>query len=119
MNPAKTATCRRCRATLTAPASVAAGIGPRCAAIEAATAEFDAKQAAKAFEAIADGAVQRTSRRHVFRVVSSDGSKVHTCSLNGNCTCEWGRRRTSANAKPCWAVAAARLTAKPRVRLAA
>lgn len=115
----RTATCRRCRATLRAPASVAAGIGPRCAAIEAAFGGLNDKQRDKALEVIADGGVARTSRPGVFRVVSSDGSSVHLCSLNGNCTCGWGLRRHTASAKTCYAVAAARLTARPRIRTAA
>jgi hypothetical protein len=113
------ATCRRCHATLRSAASVAAGIGPRCAAIRAATQGMTADQSAKAAEAVSEGAVQRTGRKDIFRVVSSDGETVHTCSVHGHCTCAWGRRRVSASTKTCWHVAAARITARPRIRRAA
>lgn len=115
----KTATCKRCHATLTAPASVAAGIGPRCAAIEAATEGMTDAQRDKVTEVIADRGVIRTGRKGIFRVVSADGETVHICSVHGHCTCAWGRFRTTATAKTCFHVAAARITARPRIRRAA
>ena len=115
---AKTATCRRCRATLTAPASVAARMGSRCAAIEAATAGLNAAQQAKALELVADHGVTPV-RGSVYQVTSTDGTAVYLTAVTGQCTCAWGTRRTSAMAKTCYHVAAVKLTARPRLRLAA
>ena len=117
-NQTKTATCRRCRATLTAPASVAAGIGARCAAIEAATEGLKPEQTAKALELVADQGVTRV-RRGVYQVTSADGTATYLTAVTGQCTCAWGCRRTSALAKTCYHVAAVKLTARPRLRLAA
>ena len=109
------AQCRRCkRHNLRTPASRALGIGPRCAAIEAATAGLNDEQAAKALEAIADGAVVRTSRPGIAQVVSDDGTEVYTVSANGNCNCKWGVRRSSALIKTCWHPAAVLLDMTPR-----
>jgi len=110
------AQCRRCkRHNLRTPASRALGIGPRCAAIEAALAGLDAKQQDKALEAIADGAVIRTSRPGIAHVVSEDGAEVHVTSAAGNCTCAYGVRRMSAVTKTCWHVGAVRLDMAPRL----
>ena len=109
------AQCRRCkRHNLRTPASRALGIGPRCAAIEAATAGLNDEQAAKALEAIADGAVIRTSRPGIANVVSDDGSEVYTVSASGQCNCRWGRQRISATVKTCWHPAAVILDMHPR-----
>jgi hypothetical protein len=106
--------CRKCHRPLHSPASIAAGIGPRCAAIEAATSGLTAEQSAKVAEAIGDGAVVRTHRPGIAQVVSDDGTEVYTTSANGNCNCDWGRRRISATAKTCWHVGAVRLEFSPR-----
>lgn len=116
MDQAGTVKCRRCRRPLQTPASRAMGIGPRCAAIETATAGLNTEQTGKVLEAIADGAVVRTSRPGIAQVVSDDGSAVYIASVNGNCTCDWGVRRTSANVKTCWHPAAVRLDMTPRRR---
>ena len=76
------AQCRRCkRHNLRTPASRAAGIGPRCAAIEAAFDGLDDRQQDKAREAVEDGAVIATSREGVAMVVSEDGESVHLTSV--------------------------------------
>ena len=108
--------CRKCGRELRSAASVAAGIGPRCAAIEAATEGLSAKQVDKMKQVILDGGVAPTSRPKVYRVTSEDGSSVHIAHVNGNCTCQWGLRRVKGSAKTCYGVAAARLIAKPVIR---
>jgi hypothetical protein len=110
-----TAKCRRCHRILRTAPSVALGIGPRCAAIEAAFAGLDSRQQDKALEAIADGAVVRTSRPGIAHVVSDDGSEVYTVSANGNCNCAYGVRRASATVKTCWHPAAVLLDMAPRL----
>ena len=111
---AKIANCRRCHRPLRSSTSIALGIGPRCAAIEAATAGLNAEQAAKVTEAIADHAVVRTSRPGIAHVVSDDGSEVYTVSATGQCNCRWGRQRISATVKTCWHPAAVILDMTPR-----
>ena len=107
------ARCRKCRRPLRSAGSIAAQIGPRCAAIEAATKGLKPEQADKALEVIADGGISRV-RKGAYRVVSSAGDGSYLAHVNGNCTCAYGLRRTSAMAKTCYHVAAAKLTAKPR-----
>jgi hypothetical protein len=107
--------CSRCGRKLTAAASKFRRIGDRCAAIEAATAGLNAKQADKALELIADGGIAPV-RKGVYRVTSTDGESIYLTSVNGNCSCSWGLRRTSAMAKTCYHVASARLTARPAIR---
>lgn len=89
-----TATCRRCRATLRNPRTVAAGIGPVCArkerqeaAVEAAG--FKAAAVAKALELIADGGITPLRGRRVFQVVSSTGAGRYLTAPQG-CTCPAG-----------------------------
>lgn len=113
--PAEQITCRRCHRTLRSAASKLAGVGPRCAAIEAATEGLNAKQANKALELIADGGVAKV-REGVYRVTSTDGSASYLTSVNGNCTCAHGLRRTSGTAKTCYHAAAVKLTARPAIR---
>lgn len=107
--------CRRCKRPLTASAS--AGIGPRCAAIEAATQGLKPEQAEKALELVADGGVVKV-RKSVYAVASGDGERTYLACVNGNCTCAWGLKRTSAMKKTCAHVAAAILKARPRRALA-
>lgn len=107
--------CSRCKRALTSAASRLAKIGPRCAAIEAATRGLKPEQADKALELIADGGIAKV-RDGVYRVTSTDGSASYLTSVNGNCTCAWGLRRTSAIAKTCYHVAAVKLTARPQIR---
>ena len=106
--------CRRCHRPLHTATARALGLGSRCAAIEAATAGLNADQTAKALEAIADGAVVRTSRPGIANVVSDDGSEVYTTAATGHCSCKWGARRISATTKTCWHVAAVILDMTPR-----
>jgi hypothetical protein len=113
---AKTITCRRCHRELRSASSRILGVGPRCAAIEAATEGLSAKQVDKMTQLILDGAIVATSRKGVYRVVNEAGETVHLCHVNGNCTCEWGLRRKSADTKPCYMVGAARLLATPSIR---
>lgn len=108
--------CRKCHRKLTAPASQAAGIGGRCAAIEAATEGLSAKQVDKMAQLIIDRAIVATSRKGIYKIVNEAGEVIHTVSVNGNCTCEWGLRRKSAETKVCYQVAAARLLATPVIR---
>jgi hypothetical protein len=114
--PAGQVTCRRCHRALTSLASKMAGVGPRCAAIEAATEGLSAKQVDKMTQLILDGAIVATSRKGVYRVVNEAGETVHLCHVNGNCTCEWGLRRKSAQTKVCYQVGAARLLDRPQIR---
>ena len=118
--PVEQVTCKRCKRPLKSAASIAAKIGPRCAAIEAATEGLNAKQVAKLMQVIVDKGVAATGRKGVYRVASEDGGAVHIAHVNGNgnCNCNWGLRRTSAMTKTCYAVAAARLAARPQVRFA-
>jgi hypothetical protein len=111
-----TAQCRKCGRTLRSAASVAAGIGPRCAAVEAATEGLNAKQADKMAQLILDKAIAATSRKGAYHVVNEAGEVERICHVNGNCTCEWGMRRKSALTKVCYHVGAARLLATPLIR---
>jgi hypothetical protein len=110
--PAK---CRRCkRHALRTPASRAAGIGPRCAAIEAAFDGLSDKQADKARQLIVDGGVTRTSRKGIARVPSDETGEHYLTSVTGHCTCAWGIRRKSASVKTCYHVAVVVLEFTPR-----
>jgi hypothetical protein len=114
-NPAEQVTCRRCGRALKSLASRLAGKGPRCAAIEAATAGLKPEQADKALELIADGGIAKV-RDGVYRVTSTDGSASYLTSVKGVCNCAHGLRcKTSAR---CYHVAAVRLTARPAIRRA-
>lgn len=108
--------CRRCRRPLRSACSIAAKIGPRCAAIEAATEGLNAKQLDKMAQLIIDKAIAATSRKGVFQVVNEAGEVERVCHVSGNCTCEWGQRRKSALTKVCYHVGAARLLATPLIR---
>jgi hypothetical protein len=108
--------CSRCKRTLRAAASIAAKVGPRCAAIEAALEGLNPEQKAKALEAIADKAVEPTSHDGVYRLASSKGDAIYIVSVNGNCNCAHGLR--AMGTKTCWHPAAARLKAKSRRSLA-
>lgn len=107
-------TCRRCHRPLTK--SAAAGIGPRCAAIEAATEGLSAKQVDKMEQLLADKAIVATSRKGVYKVVNEAGEVIHTCHVNGNCDCQWGLNRDSAGIKTCYHAAGAKLLARPVIR---
>ena len=115
---AEQVTCRRCRRPLRSASSIAAKIGPRCAAIEAATEGLSPKQVDKMAQLILDGAIVAANRKGVYHVVNEAGEVVHTCHVNGNCTCEWGLRRKSADTKVCYMVGAARLLDRPQIRRA-
>lgn len=108
-------TCRRCRRPLRSEASRAAGIGGRCAAIEAATQGLKPEQAGKAREVAADGGVVKV-RPGVYRVSATSGEEAYVTAVTGQCTCPWGCRRASAAQKTCYHVAAARLAARPVLR---
>ena len=96
--------------------SAAAGIGPRCAAVEAATEGLNDRQVDKMQQLIADNGIVAANRKGVFHVVNEVGEVVHVAHVNGNCTCEWGLRRDSAGIKTCYHVGAARLLATPLIR---
>lgn len=106
--------CRKCHRPLRAESSRSLGIGPRCAAIEAATEGLNARQAEKALELVADGGVVPTSRKGVYRVSSGNGDAVYLTSVKGPCNCDHGRRAMTA--KICYHVGGARLAAHPVVR---
>lgn len=108
--------CSRCKRALRSASSIAAKIGPRCAAIEAATEGLNAKQLDKMAQLILDKAIVATSRKGVYHVVNEAGDVERICHVNGNCTCEWGMRRKSALTKVCYHVGAARLLATPLIR---
>jgi hypothetical protein len=108
--------CRKCHRKLTAPASRAAGIGGRCAAIEAATEGLNAKQVDKMAQLIIDKAIVATNRKGVYNVVNEAGEVIHVVNINGNCTCAWGLRRDSAGIKTCYHAGAAKLLATPLAR---
>jgi Family of unknown function (DUF6011) len=116
--PAEQVACRRCHRALKSLASVAAGIGPRCAAIESATEGLKPEQADKVMEVISDGGITRTAHKGVFRVVASKGDGFYLTAVTGQCSCAYGVRRSSGAAKTCFHVGAARLVAKPRKSLA-
>ena len=78
--------CRKCHRPLRSAASVAAGIGPRCAAVEAATEGLNAKQIDKMAQLIIDKAIVATSRKGVYHVVNEAGEVLHIVHVNGNCT---------------------------------
>ncbi|HZR50076.1 MAG TPA: DUF6011 domain-containing protein [Streptosporangiaceae bacterium] len=107
----RTARCLRpgCGRKLTAPASVAAGYGPRClarirkAAIETAFAGFTLAQRGKAAELIADGGLVPTSRPGVYRASSSSGDVTYLVH-SAMCTCPAGMHE-----RPCYHVAAVRV----------
>jgi hypothetical protein len=92
-----TARCLRCGRALRAAASVARGYGRTCQArvrTAAATVDLTAYkpfQVAKATEVIEQGAIIPTSRRTVYRAVSSDGSTVYLTTTDA-CTCPAGQK---------------------------
>ena len=106
--------CRSCGRSLRAAGSVARGIGPRCAAIEAAFAGLSDKQADKARQLMVDGGVTRTSRKGIARVPAEATGEHYLTSVTGHCTCAWGIRRKSATAKTCYHVAVVVLEFTPR-----
>lgn len=108
--------CSECHRPLTNATSRILGIGPRCAAIKAATKGLSPKQVEKMKQVILDGGVAPTRRPEVYRVAKEGGDGVHIAHINGNCTCEWGLRRNSAMSKVCYGVAAARLAYRPQIR---
>lgn len=115
----QTVRCSKCHRPLRSATSRALGIGPRCAAIEAALDGLDSRQHDKAREAIQDGAVIPASRPGIAMVVSEDGQSVHLASIDGHCSCPHGVRRVSATAKTCWHPGAARLAIAPRLNATA
>ena len=108
-----TARCGRCHRILRSPASIARGKGDRCAAIEAAFDGLSDKQRAKADQLITDKGIVKV-RAGIYKMTAEGGEVTHTASVNGNCTCEWGVRRTSATKKTCYHVAVAKLCDSPR-----
>lgn len=97
------ARCLRCGRPLRAASSVSTGYGRWCRArIRAAQlAEilkgFTVAQVEKARELITDGGLVPTSRRGVFRAVSSDGQRTYLAH-SATCNCPWGLR---GRAKAC------------------
>ena len=116
---AKTATCRRCRATLRAPRQRRGRHRPPLRRDRGSHRGPQRRAAAaKALELVADHGVTPV-RGSVYQVTSADGTATYLTAVTGQCTCAWGTRRTSAMAKTCYHVAAVKLTARPRLRLAA
>lgn len=110
--------CRRCkRYSLRTPASRRAGIGPRCAAIEAAFDGLNARQCEKARKLAASGEVRKI-RDGVYKVPSGSGKDPYITRTDGDCWCDWGHRRKPGD-KVCYHVGTARLLARPRLALAA
>lgn len=117
MTITETVKCKRCKRPLTSLSSKLAGIGGRCAAIEAALGDLTADQQDKALEVIADGGVIETGRKGVYRVEASKGDTAYLVHAeSGNCTCAWGLRHKSAAVKVCHHAGAARLKARPVIR---
>lgn len=92
----KTATCRRCRATLTSTRSVHHGIGPVCRRNEkqeqaALAAGFNQTAIDKARALIAERAILPLRGKRVFRAVSSDGSTSYLVAPQ-TCACPAGLR---------------------------
>lgn len=117
--PAGTARCLRCGRRLKSARSVAASYGPGCRARirrearEHALDGLNDRQRDKALEVVSDGGVVRSGHKGVWLVASGDGSQVYRATVNGNCSCAWGVRRTSAMTKPCAHVGAVRLVQVP------
>jgi hypothetical protein len=108
--------CSKCHRPLRSAASRAAGIGPRCAAKVAAAEGLNATQVDKMEQLILDKAIVATNRKGVYHVVNEAGEVIHRVHVSGNCTCEWGGRRTSASTKTCYHAGAAKLLATPAIR---
>lgn len=92
----KTATCRRCHATLKSARSVQRGIGPVCARLErqeqaARAAGFKPAAIDKARQLIAEKAILPLRGRRVFTVVSSDGASRYLTAPQ-TCNCPAGLR---------------------------
>ncbi len=90
----QTATCRRCRATLTAKRSVQRGIGDRCLRLErqeqaAQAAGFKASAIEKARQLIADHGIVPVRGRRVFQVVASNGTDRYLTAPS-TCNCPAG-----------------------------
>lgn len=105
-----TATCRRCRATLTDPRRVARGIGRTCERKErqeaaVAAAGYKPHQIASAIELIEDGAIVPHSIPGRFVVVSSDGTEFYETTRD-TCGC-----KAFANGRRCYHRAAVLLAA--------
>ncbi|GIH25129.1 hypothetical protein Aph01nite_34390 [Acrocarpospora phusangensis] len=94
---ASTASCLRCGRNLTSPESIQRGYGRQCRTLMSlATTKptpegFSATQMDKAWEAIEQGAIVRTSRFEMFTAVSTDGT-THYLIRPGSCTCPAGQR---------------------------
>jgi Family of unknown function (DUF6011) len=116
-----TAKCLRCGRKLTA--SAALGYGPACRRrIRDAAAVIEIPgatpaQVTKAAQLIADGGIIPTSRKGIYRAVSSDGSVVYIVSVHGNCNCPHGLHATTA--RPCYHALAARILDAASIRRAA
>ena len=87
--------CLSCGRRLHSARSVARRRGPRCwstvlrAALVALAGEYSQAQIDRAWELLELGAVVPTRRRHVFRVISSDGSRTYLTAATG-CNCPAG-----------------------------
>lgn len=109
--------CRRCKRPLTA--SAAFGIGPRCAAIEAAMEGLKPAQVDKAMELLADGGVIKTAKKGVRRTVSSKGGRAYLTTAR-SCTCPYGLKvMGDAEGKHCYHVGIVRLVLRPALAKAA
>jgi hypothetical protein len=74
-------------------------------------------QAAKGRQLIADGGIIATTRKGIYRAVSSDGSVIYIVSVHGNCNCPHGLHATTA--RPCYHALAARILDAAATRYAA
>lgn len=108
---ARTATCRRCRATLRSVKSVAAGIGRVCARLErrdkaaAAAAGYRPHQLASALELIEDAAIIAMPAPGLFVAVSTDGAEFYEVTAD-TCGC-----KAAENGRQCYHRLAALLAA--------
>jgi hypothetical protein len=96
MTKPKTATCRRCHATLRSARSVQQGIGPVCHRNEkrehaALAAGFNTTAIDKARQLIAEHAILPLRGRRVFTVVSSNGVDRYLTAPQ-TCNCPAGLR---------------------------
>lgn len=91
----QTGTCLTCRRPLRSAASVARGRGPVCAAKARKAARAKAvaahkpEQVAKATELIDEGGIVPIRGRHIFRTVSSDGTRTYLTAAQA-CNCAAG-----------------------------
>ncbi|MGW3365940.1 DUF6011 domain-containing protein [Streptosporangium canum] len=103
------ANCLRCGRLLRSAKSIGDGMGRTCKAKVATAAktidlaDFKPAQQAKATEVIEQGGILPTSRPHLYRAVSSDGTTTYLVAAQ-SCTCPAGIK-----GRRCYHVAAVRI----------